>query len=637
MNTTPRTQSSAFDAAELRSDLHSVRALFASGALDDLPVAALCFERGALIDANREWEEISGFAPNDAGDRTWLDVVHPDDRDTALALSRAPDVTEGGELNLRIIGVGGTDRWFRAHVRSAADASDHTLRVLTLTSVGPHRSNEARLLHLSTHDSLTGLANRTSFVARVSRALQARSGEAGMLFIDLDHFKVVNDRLGHRFGNEVLRAVCQRIEKTLRSTELTGRLGGDEIGVFCPQIKSRHEVFALAERVGHALATPFRINTETVIIHASVGIAFADAEGVTTAERLIECADQAMYVAKSAGGGRWATLDESVVQPVRIDACDDSQLAAIRTAVDRAEEHTLTAWKHSTTEGDVERSARLAAIREALRRASLLIRAPLDIDIDVASTSEVDVNRGVGQMNSLLHDAVAVAQATGVIAQRAGCDATRAASTLHAFADARGLPVATAARALLDRTSDIDVVAAALEPPSAGTPSSDTAPRAGRPLQTAEQVRRFNRTFGEHSAAIYACAALICGDAAALVTEQSFVEFWRQGDGVGSASVRVHLLTIAHRLAVRVALLAVHDDDTLSDQVGAVVRRGQAIERTLACAHLDAAERSDAALVIHGRCTTREVARILDRPEGEVQEQLRAGMRHIRSMLAAGA
>ncbi len=135
---------------------------------------------------------------------------------------------------------------------------------------------------------------------------------------------------------------------------------------------------------------------------------------------------------------------------------------------------------------------------------------------------------------------------------------------------------------------------------------------------------------------MYGCAALICADAAARVTEQSFVEFWRQGEVSEPASVRVHLLTVAHRLARRAALLAVRADETGSDQVDVVLRRGQAIERTLACASLNRAERSEAALVIHGRCTTREVARILALPEGEVHDQLRTALRHIRTTLAAG-
>lgn len=118
-------------------------------------------------------------------------------------------------------------------------------RLSTLTAVGAFRSNEARLLHLSTHDGLTGLANRARFADSVTSTLAASTGLAGMLYVDLDNLKAVNDHLGHRCGDGVLRAVCKRTESTIRSTDLADRLGGDEIGVFCPGIASRAELSRL--------------------------------------------------------------------------------------------------------------------------------------------------------------------------------------------------------------------------------------------------------------------------------------------------------------------------------------------------------------------------------------------------------
>ena len=144
---------------------------------------------------------------------------------------------------------------------------------------------------------------------------------------------------------------------------------------------------------------------------------------------------------------------------------------------------------------------------------------------------------------------------------------------------------------------------------------------------------------------MFGCAAFICGDAAAKVTERVFVTFWEQRGSRESsaAAVRIQLLTITHRLAMNAALSVTRTRDersprgteSPSDVVAAVLSRGQAIERTLACASLTPTERSLAALVIYGRCTYHEVARILDVPEDDVSQLLRTGLLHVRTQLAA--
>ena len=143
---------------------------------------------------------------------------------------------------------------------------------------------------------------------------------------------------------------------------------------------------------------------------------------------------------------------------------------------------------------------------------------------------------------------------------------------------------------------------------------------------------------------MFGCASFICGDTAAKVTERVFATFWeqRRSGESNAASVRIQLLTITHRLAMHAALSVTRERDerslsgaeSPSGAVAAVLSRGQAIERTLACASLTATERSVAALVIYGRCTYREVARFLDVPDDDVSQQLRTGLRHLRAELA---
>ena len=253
--------------------------------------------------------------------------------------------------------------------------------MLTLTAIGPDRNYEARLVHMATHDGLTGLINRTRFVGRVNRALADPATTSALLFIDLDHFKLVNDHLGHHVGDIVLQAVCQRIESTIRSTDLAGRLGGDEIAIFCPNGVGRAEIIALAERVGAALAAPFSVEGEMVIIDASIGIAFTT-ETVRTADALIKDADRAMYVAKAAGGGRWVTADDHRGQPPAVPVGHHDELfGPIRAEIDRAERRTISAWQVSTANRNFELGARLASVRDALRKASVLLRTSPYVDV----------------------------------------------------------------------------------------------------------------------------------------------------------------------------------------------------------------------------------------------------------------
>jgi diguanylate cyclase (GGDEF)-like protein len=288
------------------AEVSPVRAAFDVGVFDDLPVAVLYFLGATMIDANLEWMSISRLGREESAGDGWLQAIHPDDRAaiSECVATAATDPHVG--VSVRVVGRDGATTWFRSQLRCLDDMDQ--ARLLTLTSIGVHRSNEARLLHMSTHDGLTGLANRAWFLGRVARTLDEGAGLVAVLFIDLDNFKAVNDHLGHRFGDGVLRAVCKRIESAIRPSDLAGRLGGDEIGVFCSEVASTGEVFSLAERVSCAVATPFMIDAQTVVIDSSIGVAFTSGS-CRTADVLIETADRAMYAAKAAGGGRWATVD----------------------------------------------------------------------------------------------------------------------------------------------------------------------------------------------------------------------------------------------------------------------------------------------------------------------------------------
>lgn len=172
---------------------------------------------------------------------------------------------------------------------------------------------EERLAHEATHDHLTGLANRSSLIAELDRASARaqRSGQRiGLLFIDLDQFKVVNDTLGHTAGDEVLRSVAERVRSIVRDTDLVARNGGDEFVVLAEDADDVATVVGLAERIQRALSDRFHVGGANVSISASIGIAFGGAGDGGLAQ--LHDADVAMYQAKALGPGRVRIFDDEL-------------------------------------------------------------------------------------------------------------------------------------------------------------------------------------------------------------------------------------------------------------------------------------------------------------------------------------
>jgi diguanylate cyclase (GGDEF)-like protein len=173
---------------------------------------------------------------------------------------------------------------------------------------------EDQLAHQATHDDLTGLANRASLVAELDRAAARaeRSGQGfGLLFIDLDRFKAVNDTLGHRVGDVVLQRVAQRLLQATRDTDLVARNGGDEFVVLAEEAGDVTVVARLAERVQDALSVPVDFEDDAIPVSASIGVAWLEPGDPHTLDQLRD-ADVAMYHAKSAGPGQIRIFDDDM-------------------------------------------------------------------------------------------------------------------------------------------------------------------------------------------------------------------------------------------------------------------------------------------------------------------------------------
>jgi diguanylate cyclase (GGDEF)-like protein len=171
----------------------------------------------------------------------------------------------------------------------------------------------AELRHRALHDSLTGLANRELVLDRLDQALarSRRDGRAvAVLFLDVDHFKLVNDSLGHAIGDELLVGLSALLTHHLREMDTAGRLGGDEFVLVLEELSGPAEAIAVAERLISAVREPFELGGEQVRASLSIGISIAS-QGAIGSELLTE-ADTALYRAKSAGRGRWEVFDAAM-------------------------------------------------------------------------------------------------------------------------------------------------------------------------------------------------------------------------------------------------------------------------------------------------------------------------------------
>lgn len=177
---------------------------------------------------------------------------------------------------------------------------------------------QQQLLHIAMHDSLTGLPNRIRVIERlgknINRANQDLTYGFAILFIDCDHFKVINDSLGHLIGDLLLIAIAQRIESCLNASSLLGRLGGDEFLILIEDIQDISQASTYAECIQASLVQPFQIKHYEIFINASIGIVHG--VGYAQPEEILRDADTAMYQAKSRGKGCYQVFESSMHEQV---------------------------------------------------------------------------------------------------------------------------------------------------------------------------------------------------------------------------------------------------------------------------------------------------------------------------------
>lgn len=201
------------------------------------------------------------------------------------------------------------------HRLFTTDDVNFLVAVANLLSAAIERHRREELArHAALHDPLTGLPNRTLALDRLDLALARRRRDGigvGMVVLDLDRFKIINDSLGHTAGDEVLAALASRLTGALRPTDTVARLGGDEFVVVCESRGGVSQFAELAERLGAAIGRPFVLASGEHYLSASIGVAIAEGSDDTSAS-LLRDADAAMYRAKKRGPGRYELFDAAV-------------------------------------------------------------------------------------------------------------------------------------------------------------------------------------------------------------------------------------------------------------------------------------------------------------------------------------
>lgn len=254
-------------------------------------------------------EALLGYRPDEwlADTSLWRRRVHPADLDGLSAL--LDELIERGETASRILTYrmsrrDGRQIWVRDQTQFDVDPDGTPLLRGVLVDITREKVLEARLEHLAFHDPLTGLANRELFLDRLAHRLRRRSDQrAGtLLYLDLDGFKDVNDRLGHDIGDGLLCSIAERLRATLRPSDTIGRLGGDEFAVLIEDLDDPADIAAATARIQTAVGAPHQIGGQTVLVGSSIGV--TDLGEAEDADAALRNADLAMYQAKAAGKGQ---------------------------------------------------------------------------------------------------------------------------------------------------------------------------------------------------------------------------------------------------------------------------------------------------------------------------------------------
>jgi diguanylate cyclase (GGDEF)-like protein/PAS domain S-box-containing protein len=334
--------------------------------LSSLPEAVAIEHQNHVLYTNPAFTRMFGYTAEEAGGGSLRELIVPETR-----------LNENATL-LRLVDDRGSAVVETVRTNKAGELVDVSMQiaplvvdgakvgyVFTFRDIGELKQTEAQLQHDAMHDVLTGLPNRALFLDRLNLTLTRRlrnpDNGCGVLYLDLDNFKTVNDSLGHAAGDVLLMAIAGRLRSALRPQDSAARLGGDEFAVLVENIVTAYDLEVIAGRILHELGQPFDIFGHTIQAGASIGAAMAGPEH-TSSDLLLRDADFAMYRAKQAGRGRYEIFDK------HLEVCVTSQqerLRELRTALDKRQFTFLYQPIYRLTNGKLEGFESLLCLRRA--------------------------------------------------------------------------------------------------------------------------------------------------------------------------------------------------------------------------------------------------------------------------------
>ncbi|HEY0156866.1 MAG TPA: EAL domain-containing protein [Thermoanaerobaculia bacterium] len=277
--------------------------------------------------AGSSTQYIIGYDEQELLGREMLEFVHPREAPAARGIFdevlARPNHEAHGELRFRH--KNGRWVWLEGFCQNLLHEPSVGAIVLNYRDVTQRKETEKQLEYRAHYDSLTGLPNRLLFrdrlVNSISTARRNRVGVA-VMYLDVDHFKLVNDGLGHSFGDRLLADVALRLNGALRASDTISRIGGDEFSILLPEVTNTEAVAGVARKVLDCLAQPFNVDGHDLFVTASIGISCYPADG-DDAETLLKCADAAMYRAKELGRNQaqlfTASMNERYVRRLALE------------------------------------------------------------------------------------------------------------------------------------------------------------------------------------------------------------------------------------------------------------------------------------------------------------------------------